>query len=337
MSQKKVSVIIPTYKRPKFLLRAIASVLCQDYENVEILVVDDNNDGDEFRNETSSFMNRFTNNPNVKYLKHVKNSNASAARNTGIKNASGDYIAFLDDDDYFLPQRISYAVDFLENSSTDVGGCCVNYIKKYKTKIYKVSNYDCTSNNCVELLTTSVDYGAGSTLMIKREVLSEIGLFDTSYWRHQDWEFLIRIFRKYKIVTLPYWGVVICADGYRNSYNPQLAIDMKEKIFFDFSKDLLMLQKNQFEKITKAQSLELIHTCLKSRQYAKGLKIYAFISKNFGSLKLNCYPQLILSAIIGVCPSFMLLVYFIFNIRYRKYHPLVKSIESQYLDFYSNL
>ena len=337
MSQKKVSVIIPTYKRPEFLLRAIASVLCQDYENVEILVVDDNNDGDEFRKETSLLMNRFANNPKIKYLRHVKNSNGSAARNTGIKNASGDYIAFLDDDDYFLPQRISYTVDFLENSSTDVGGCCVNYVKKYKDKIYKVSNYDCSSNNCVKLLTASVDYGAGSTLMIKREVLSEIGLFDTSYQRHQDWEFLIRIFRKYKIVCLPYWGVVICADGYRNSHNPQLIIDMKEKIFSDFSKDLSMLPKNQFEKIIKAQSLELIHTCLKARQYAKSMKINVFINRNFGRLELICYPQLILSAILGVCPSFILLVYLLFDIKYRKYHALVKSVESHYLDFYSNL
>ena len=96
----KVSVIIPTFKRPGELGRAINSVLAQTYSNIEVVVVDDNNDGDEFRKETELFMKRFESNDRVKYIKHTKNQNGSAARNTGIANSDGEFIAFLDDDDF---------------------------------------------------------------------------------------------------------------------------------------------------------------------------------------------------------------------------------------------
>lgn len=97
-----VSVIIPTYKRPNMLGRAIDSVLGQSYTNIEVVVVDDNSDGDKYRLETIQYMERYANDYRVKYIKHKTNQNGSAARNTGIQNSVGEYIAFLDDDDYFL-------------------------------------------------------------------------------------------------------------------------------------------------------------------------------------------------------------------------------------------
>ena len=134
-----VSVIIPTYKRPNMLGRAIDSVLGQSYTNIEVVVVDDNSDGDKYRLETIQYMERYANDYRVKYIKHKTNQNGSAARNTGIQNSVGEYIAFLDDDDYFLKDRIKEAIHFLQNSSADCGGTCCNYVKKYKNKIYKVS------------------------------------------------------------------------------------------------------------------------------------------------------------------------------------------------------
>lgn len=97
-----VSVIIPTYKRPQMLGRAIDSVLSQNYENLEVVVVDDNTDDDEFRLETIRFMAKYASDSRVKYIKHRINQNGSSARNSGILHAKGEYIAFLDDDDFFL-------------------------------------------------------------------------------------------------------------------------------------------------------------------------------------------------------------------------------------------
>lgn len=119
-----VSIIIPTYKRPNKLIRAIESCLTQSYKNIEIVVVDDNTDGDEFRTQTEELMLKFQNDSKVKYIKHHTNQNGSAARNTGIKNSVGDYITFLDDDDVIAPTKIERQVEFLESHGDDYGVVC---------------------------------------------------------------------------------------------------------------------------------------------------------------------------------------------------------------------
>ena len=105
--EEKVSVIIPTYNRAESLKRAIDSVLNQTYKNVEIIVVDDNNPNTTYREENEKSIKKYYGeNEKVKYIKHPENKNGAAARNTGIRNATGKYITFLDDDDYFMNNRI---------------------------------------------------------------------------------------------------------------------------------------------------------------------------------------------------------------------------------------
>ena len=84
MKEKMVSVIIPTYKRADYLTRAIDSVLNQTYNNIEIIVVDDNNSNSTDRKNTESIMQKYNENSKIKYIKHSKNMNGSAARNTGV-------------------------------------------------------------------------------------------------------------------------------------------------------------------------------------------------------------------------------------------------------------
>ena len=89
-----ISIIIPTYGRPTTLKRSIDSVLSQTYSKIEIIVVDDNNPDTESRKETEEVMSTFSDS-RIKYLKHEHNKNGSAARNTGIRKASGKYIGIL--------------------------------------------------------------------------------------------------------------------------------------------------------------------------------------------------------------------------------------------------
>lgn len=329
MEQKRVSVIIPTYRRPLFLKRAINSVLCQNYDNIEILVVDDNNDGDQYRMETEKIMSEYSYNAKIIYLKHNINSNGSAARNTGLQNASGDYITFLDDDDFFLNDRIKISVSYLDSSPSDIGGCCVNYIKKYKSIIYKKSEYDCVSSNCGNLLTGNIDYGAGSTLMIKRFVLDDIKGYDTSFKRHQDWEFMIRMFRNYKIVNLPFLGVVISADGIRNTPNTDLLIEMKKKIFTEFNDSIKLLPKSTYKNILKVQKLEILHSFLLGRKYKRAIDFYKSTDERV-TISFDDIPHLILSLIVGLFPKFMVLVYLLYSLNYRGLRTVVLNAEKQY-------
>ena len=106
INEKKVSVIIPTYKRAELLSKCIKSILEQTYSNVEVIVVDDNDPKTNWRKNTESILDDFKEDSRVIYIKHEKNKNGSAARNTGFKVSTGEYICYLDDDDIFLKNKI---------------------------------------------------------------------------------------------------------------------------------------------------------------------------------------------------------------------------------------
>ncbi len=116
MKEPLVSIIIPTYKRSKYIERTIEAVLKQSYNNIEIIVVDDNNPETYHREETEKVMQKYRKHKNIKYIKHEKNMNGCAARNTGLKAAEGKYICFLDDDDIIYENKIKEQVEFLEKN-----------------------------------------------------------------------------------------------------------------------------------------------------------------------------------------------------------------------------
>jgi glycosyltransferase involved in cell wall biosynthesis len=114
-----VSVIITTYNRPRYLEITLKSVIEQDYNNLEVIVVDDGTEGDDNRRVCSQW-------PQVQYYK-IKNSGSPIVpRNWGFKLSQGVYVAFLDDDDVWLPNKIKRQVEIL-NQHPDYGlvhGCC---------------------------------------------------------------------------------------------------------------------------------------------------------------------------------------------------------------------
>lgn len=117
----RVSVIIPTYKRAKFLIRAVNSVLFQTYENVEVVVVDDNGNGTKNQKAVETLLQkRFGNLEKLVYLKSESNVGGAAARNFGAGKSTGDYLCFLDDDDVFLPNKIKDQLAFMEKHHLDL-------------------------------------------------------------------------------------------------------------------------------------------------------------------------------------------------------------------------
>ncbi len=310
-----VSIIIPTYKRPNMLGRAIESGLNQCYSNVEIIVIDDNNEDDIYRTETIEFMKKYINIPNVKYIKHVQNKNGAQARNTGILASKGEFIAFLDDDDYFLPYKINEQVRILEALPEEYGGVCCNYIKTYKNLIYKVSKNNIELNSSFELLSGKIDLAAGSTLLIHRKVIDKIGLFDISFNRHQDWEFLIRFFRYYKLVIAPSIGVVICADGIRNNPNTNSLINIKQHLFSVYSVDIDLLSHTQQHLIHINQSYEILYNYIRERQYKLAKQF--MVDNKLKNNNLYSLLNILISIAVGFYPKSIILLYRILNNFYK--------------------
>jgi len=184
-----VSVIIPTYKRNELIERAIDSVLKQTYNNIEIIIIDDNGNNI-YRKKTKNKIQKYLKFGNVLYYQHKINKGGSQARNTGIKLAKGKFITFLDDDDYYLPNRIEI---LLKNFDVDDFDAVISSMYReniYGKKINVDSNY-CRGSNLKEFILEGNIYT--SMILIKKDFIKKIGGFDPIP-RFQDKLFMIKFF-----------------------------------------------------------------------------------------------------------------------------------------------
>lgn len=230
---KKVSVIITTYNGSHSLRNAIESVFSQTYKNIEVIVVDDNNPGTETRKETETCVRKYLNNNNFIYFQHSKNRNGAAARNTGLKLCRGEYVAFLDDDDVFLPSRIEKCVEMLEQN-TEYGGV-YSAIDIYRNgNLIKHKNATKRGFIWKELLLDEGLLGSGSNLFFKKSCVDVIGMFDERFQRYQDVEFMLRFLEKFQIIPINEVLVIKNIQGIQSKNIPNYEKYKKnKKIIFD--------------------------------------------------------------------------------------------------------
>ena len=193
-----VSVIIPTYNGWECIKRSVDSVLSQTYQDIEIIVVDDNGLGSDGQKITAEVMSKYAGNPKVQYICHEKNRNGSAARNTGFHFSKGEYIALLDDDDEYSPTKIERLVAVLDSLSNDYGLVFGN-AKGYEGKRLIYSNKAHVPNNPLyNILMHHFSIGT-SAFLVRRSAYEFVGRFVEVLIRHQDWEFFCKIIANYKI------------------------------------------------------------------------------------------------------------------------------------------
>jgi len=190
----KVSVIIPTYNYGRFLSSAIESVMKQTYRDYEIIVIDDGSTDD-----TKEVMEKYCG--TIRYI-YQSNKGVSTARNKGIGIAKGQYIAFLDADDYWLPEKLDKSIKFLENNNfdwictsrfkiTENGECPERKIAArsgiYEPKSFKLSNLE------IALFNPEYSIAITSTVLIRRTCFNKAGLFDTSFRIGEDIDLWLRL------------------------------------------------------------------------------------------------------------------------------------------------
>jgi len=278
-----VSVVIPTYGRSDLLTRAIDSVFDQTYDNVEIIVVDDNGNTSEHRSNTEKSLQKYLLKNQIIYLKHEKNSGGSAARNTGIKVSKGKYVALLDDDDEWFPQKLEKQIEYFESLNEKVGVVYCSYILEEYDKDIKVIRHE-KGDLTKELLMLQFDPGASSTLLFKKSVLDEIHYFDEKFARHQDLEILIRLCRNYLIDVCP--DVLLRINGH--NFPAASKIEKVKKVFFNtFHSDIKKLSLIDQRKVYAKHYMELATLFLNEKKLSKILKHYF--------LAVIMYPPILLS------------------------------------------
>lgn len=191
-----VSVIIPTHNRSQLVHRAVCSVLSQTYSNLECIVVDDASTDD-----TQQIIQEFTD-PRLIYIRHDVNKHASASRNTGIQNAKGEFIAFLDDDDAWLPDKLEKQVKCLSNTSPQVG-LVYCWFDTYRDQEVVGTRRPNLRGYIFDQLLVSQPLGNASTLLVRREVINQIGGFDENLPRGNDGDFIRRVGQYYEIEVVP--------------------------------------------------------------------------------------------------------------------------------------
>lgn len=236
----KVSVVIPTYKRPLNLEKAIKSVISQNYPVKEIIVISDNGAESEANKETKKIIEEIkTQTPSIELhlLEHKFNRNGAAARNTGLLKATGEYVCFLDDDDIYLQNRIQGAVFKLNTLPQTVGAVYCGFVG-WNSPNNDESRYksgDLTRE--LLLLEYKSHYLHTNTATYRRSALIHINGFDETYRRHQDIEINLRFFNHFTIDYVKEAGVRLNPEPSEisNKIFNSAMLDLKQKFLTQFS------------------------------------------------------------------------------------------------------
>jgi len=194
-----VSVIIPTYNREHLLGRAISSVLSQTYTDFEIIVVDDNS-SDNTQDIIKSFKDK-----RLRYVRHEVNKGNAAARNTGIKLARGDFIAFQDSDDEWFPGKLEKQIGIFKDAPEEVGVVYTGFWRiQGNKKIYLPSRVRKKNGDIHTEILRNPFIGTPSA-MVKKICFEKAGIFDERIHHYVDWELWIRIsqFFHFKCIDEP--------------------------------------------------------------------------------------------------------------------------------------
>lgn len=182
---KKVTVIIPSYNKAEYTRRTVESVLAQTYPNIEIIVVDDGS-----KDETPSVMGRYLD--RIRFIQK-SNGGACSARNEGIRHATGDYVAFLDCDDLYLPEKVKRCVDYLEERP-DVGFVYtgVYFIDDQERMVGKYDHPRSQEGSIVRELILG-NFICNSTIIVRKSILDVVGFFDQTVFTPADWDMWLRM------------------------------------------------------------------------------------------------------------------------------------------------
>lgn len=188
-----VSVVIPLYNRENTIQRAVDSILNQTYINIEVLVVDDGS-----TDVSVKMLEKYQNDKRVKIFLQGTNKGANAARNRGIQEAEGEYIAFQDSDDVWLSDKLEKQIKRMESENFYVSFCAFKRHYSKGVQIIPDISQRLSGKEVKEKLKTGNIIGT-PTLVVHKDVIAKVGMFDEDMPRLQDYEFVIRAAKKFEV------------------------------------------------------------------------------------------------------------------------------------------
>lgn len=286
-----VSVVIPTYGRLNTLERAINSVKHQTYTNTEILVVDDNEPGSAYSQAVNAIVDRLSYD-NLHLVTQPQHINGAAARNAGIRVAKGEYIAFLDDDDFFMPDKIRQQVNVLEKLDETYGAVSCRKIYIKNGEIDHISEvWKDTEHQNFDIIARKINVST-CTLLMRRACLDEAGYFDEKLNRNQEIQLLAFFTTKYRVKLIDQFLTVIDCTDVVNRPDSQ-KIMMIKQAYLSAVKPITETYSNHKQKLITAHNMtDVVRIYLRERKIAKlavlATRVFIHPSVLFAFCKLVC-------------------------------------------------
>jgi len=205
-----VSVVIPAYNRAHSIGQAIQTVLNQTYQDLEIIVVDDGS------SDNTEGVVRGLKDIRIRYIRHEKNKGATAARNTGIKAAKGEYIAFQDSDDEWLPQKLEKQMKVFEKVPPKVGVVYTGFLRIVNgKKEYIPYSWVVQKEGDIHKELLKGSFITTPSLVVRKKCFEKAGMFDERLPRLQDWELVLRLSKYYdfKFIEEPLLTSLFTSDS----------------------------------------------------------------------------------------------------------------------------
>ncbi len=193
-----VSVVVTTHNRPSYLRDAVRSVVEQTYDRIELVVVDDCSDVPAIEAIEAIDLETLS---GFEYVRHETNRGANAARNTGVEASSGEYVAFLDDDDRWLPEKIDRQVQAFTTAEGDVGVVYTG-IKTVRADSEGVEIPPAIDGDPTKALLCRNVIGSMSVVMVRADLARAVA-FDESFPAWADLEWFIRLSQRASFVRVP--------------------------------------------------------------------------------------------------------------------------------------
>lgn len=268
----KITCIVTTYKRPiSILQRAINSIVNQTYSNLELIVVNDAPQLTDLVEDIRVMLAQYDSIP-LKYVVQPKNMGACQARNTGIEHATGKYVAFLDDDDEWLPDKLTrqYVLICKEKAALVYCSHYEIYEKTHPKLVSEELAREGIHEDEFEHLLLANFVGSTSYPLLSLEAVKSVGCFDTNLKSSQDYDLWLRIAEKYPIAYLNeplvnyYFSEESISSNMTNKLQGFNYLLNKYKDFYCMHKDIYNYRLNY-----------IAWCCLKGRYY-KGFVLYSF-------------------------------------------------------------
>lgn len=273
-----VTCVIPSYKRCDTVTRAIDSVLAQTYKNIEVCIVDDNIPGNEYSQKLQEALKKYKDDVRVRYIMQEKHINGAVARNVGIKAAKGTYIAFLDDDDEWLPEKIERQMAVMQ-SDPSIDGVTVLWMQCKEGVVKKICPPYTGENFQYKVFAREMSVFS-STVLIRKAAIDRFGGFDGDLLRHQDLQFLVDAAAESKFEVVPEYLVKLHTDSDINRPNLEKFIAAKKAFFESVDDEFKKYTRTDQKRIKNAHYFEVILMAARAKKYGTILKYIAKVGVN---------------------------------------------------------